>query len=225
MVVAALVGCCVAFAQTQTEKPPPPPEASKNVAPAPAADVVSAAYCSREHLGLSVVELRWPLSESAGSIISTADAKALLGRQTIDVTTYADGFERQLFATLTDPAVGKKFRTRAPGQQYEQTKQPKDLGKSLPGLGRLAITDVVTASAPATASPLRLLMAPGIRTETVVVRISGLEGGMDYQWRVPSFAGGTVVVTCTAARCPVDDFEPAKKKSPPAKAQPKGGAK
>lgn len=204
----ALVGGCVAlvFAQMQPE----PGTGASN-------DAVCAAYCSREHAGLSVIELRWPLPESPAG---AADAKALLAKQTIDVTTYADGFERRLFATLTEPAVGKRF------QMAENSDQYKDRPKSFPGLGRLAITDVVTAYEPAPASALRLLTAAGIRSATVVVRISGLEGGMDYKWRLPSASssGGTVVVTCTAARCPVDDFGPPKKRAPGAKAQPMGGA-
>lgn len=211
LVALALVGCCVALALASAQTPPEPATGASN-------DAVCSAYCSREHLGLSVIELRWPLSESPAG---AADAKALLAKQTIEVTTYADGFERKLFATLTGPAVGKRFQMAENGDRY------KDRPKSLPGLGRLAITDVVTASEPAAASPLRLLMAPGIRAATVVVRISGLEGGMDYKFRLPSASssGGTVVVTCTAARCPVDDFgSPKKKRSPSAKAQPKGGA-
>ena len=207
LVAFVLVACCVALVLAQTQ-PEPAGDASSGA--------ICSAYCSREHAGLSVIELRWPLSESPAG---AADAKALLAKQTIDVTTYADGFERGLFARLTEPVVGKRFQSATDGDRYQNG------SKSLPGLGRLAITDVVTASEPAAASPLRLLMAPGIRSATIVVRISGLEGGMDYKWRLPSASpsGGTVVVTCTAARCPVDDFGPPKK-LPSAKAQPKGSA-
>lgn len=187
----ALFGCAAVLSLAQTEEPP--------------SGAVCSAYCSPEHAGLSVMELSWPLPESA---VSPAEAKSLLARLTIDVTTYVDGFERQLYASVGELAAGKRFVAVArPAGAYGAE-------NSLPGLQRLAITDVVTASAPAAASNLRLLTAPGIRTGTVVVRVSGLEGGMDYKWRLPAHSGGSVLLTCTAARCPVDVIEPARKPTP-----------
>ena len=164
----------------------------------PPSEPVCAAYCNPEQAGVSVVELRWPLAPGAPP--ERTSAADVLARQSIDVTTYVDGFERKLFAAVDSIEVGKRFRTSP------YAGESKGAPASLPGLGRLTITEVVSATTPQPAVPLRLSMAPGAAGGLVVVRVSGLEGGMDYRWRLPAHEG-SVVLMCTAVRCPVDRFE------------------
>jgi hypothetical protein len=164
-------------------------------------------YCSPEQPGKSVIEIRWPL---AAAPLPAAEVKQRMGQQTLEVSVYKDGFDRGLYATV--PTVAPKTQFRIPPRPGDGTRAAPP---RIPGLNRLVVTDVVTTGTPARAAVLRLSAAP-TPGEAVVVRVAGVEPGMNYTWRLPTSAGSRELISCQAAICPVDF----KRESTPSKSGP-----
>ncbi|MEK7408166.1 MAG: hypothetical protein AAB225_24105 [Acidobacteriota bacterium] len=166
-----------------------------SLAQEPEAELVCQSYCSPVKPGTPVIEVRWRLSPGP---LAPADVRARLNQQSVDVTVYSDGFQRGLFANL--PAVKPKavFALRRPAGVAL---------KHIPGLEKLTVSDVVTSRDSNRAARLRLFVAEPGSPESVVIRVEGVDPGMNYSWRVPTLEGGRTVVTCRAAICPVDRQE------------------
>jgi hypothetical protein len=151
-------------------------------------------YCSAEKPGTSVMEIRWPISAAP---LGAAEVKARVAQQRVDVTVYEDGFDRGLFATLPTVAPAGRFRAA-----------PRPAGATarvIPGIAKLVVTDVRTSSEPAGRRHLRLAAAatPG-GGEALVIRVEGLEPGLNYFWKPPDLAPGGTPIMCQAATCPAD---------------------
>jgi hypothetical protein len=108
--------------------------------------------------------------------------EAELNQQSLEVTAYKNGFEKGLLVrlfprTIEPPGI---ISQPAPSQQ-----QP------LPGLDRIAISQV------------NVLSEPGL----VVVRVAGVQGGVNYFWRLRNADGSVTlssVVRCKVLACPTD---------------------
>jgi hypothetical protein len=156
-----------------------------------AGDLECVSYCSTTQLGAVIMEVRVRVADRQ---LNETDLRAKVQQQGLEVTVYADGFERGLFASV--PAIKPKALF---------TLQPSPLAraKKIPGLEKLVITDVATRVDKT--SQLFLLTQPPLATaaegEWVTVRIEGAEPGLAYSYRIP---GGRSIVTCQAVVCPVD---------------------
>jgi len=158
-----------------------------------AGDLECVSYCSSTRLGTVIMEVRIRVSEPT---LNEADLRSKVQQQGLEVTVYADGFERGLFATVSAIKPKALFHVnRATATSQGQTK--------IPGLEKLVITDVATRLDKSAQSFLLIppLTAEATKGEWVMVRLEGLDPGMAYTYRVP---GGGSVVTCQAVLCPVD---------------------
>ena len=167
------------------------------------------AYCSGDRPGVSVIELRWPVSTAP---MGAAAVRAAAANQSLEVTVYDDGFERGLFARVgaVQPKAG--FRAAvAPGAAEQR----------IPGIARLVVAEVATTQDRGPAGRFRLMAAgpQGSAPDSMFTRIEGVEPGLNYSWRVPSPSGPPLVLTCQAATCPVD------RRTAPQPAAPKPAAK
>jgi hypothetical protein len=157
-----------------------------------AGDLECVSYCSRTRPGAVIMEVRIRVAERQ---LNETDLRAKVQRQGLEVTVYADGFERGLFASV--PAIKPKASFRlAPSVSAGGTKK-------IPGLEKLVITDVATRVDKQSQTFLlsQLPLATAGEGEWVMVRIEGAEPGLAYSYRVP---GGRSVLTCPAVVCPVD---------------------
>jgi hypothetical protein len=160
-----------------------------------AGDLECISYCSTTRPGTVVMEVKMRLGDV---LLNEADLQAKIRQQSLEVTVYADGFERGLFAAVSTLKPQSVFRagTRA-GKSAVQSKT------KIPGLERLVITNVGTRLSKAKQS--LLLMQPPTQPadegEWVTVRLEGLDPDMAYTFRVP---GRQSIVTCQAVVCPVD---------------------
>jgi hypothetical protein len=152
-------------------------------------------YCNQVDLGESMAEIRRKVA------IPGADARALalaVKADKIEVTTYADGFERGLFATVTQAPVPE---AAAPRPLRSAS------GQAIPGLEKLRVIAVAT-SQDRTKPALRLQPSTEGGAESATIQITGLQSGMNYYWRLPASASRDAqaqeVLTCRAAICPVD---------------------
>jgi hypothetical protein len=159
-------------------------------------------YCSQVDLGESVAEIRRKVA------IPGADAQALalaVKADKIEVTTFADGFERGLFAVITPAPVPKAAAPRA---------LLSASGQALPGLEQLRVIAVAT-SQDRTKPALRLQPSTEGGVESATIQITGLQPGMNYYWRLPASASRDAqaqeVLACRAAICPVDYQQEPKK--------------
>lgn len=159
-----------------------------------AGDIECVSYCSDTRPGTVLMEVSVRLADRP---LSEADLRSKVRQQGLEVTVYSEGFERGLFATVSALKPKALFRARTRSK--------------IPGLEKLSITDVATRLDKSTQSFLLMQPTadPGMQplTETtagaewVMIRLEGLDPGMEYTFRV---SGGRSVVTCEAVVCPVD---------------------
>jgi hypothetical protein len=200
------------FTQAAFSQPGEPPSERPSPGPVPMATPSSdeevswgtcQTYCSQVDLGQGVVEIRRKVETTS------ADARALaqaVKAEKIEVTTFADGFERGLFATMSPAPLPKGA-------------QPKALrsatGQAIPGLEKLRVIAVATSrDRPKPALRLQPSIEAGV--ESATIQIGGLEPGMNYYWRLPAAASlrsaqPEEVLLCRGPICPVDRVREPKK--------------
>lgn len=108
--------------------------------------------------------------------------EAELNQQSLEVTAYKNGFEKGLLVRLFP-------RTIEPPGVVSQPEPPQQ--QQLPGLDRIAISQV------------NVLRDPDL----VVVRVAGVQGGVNYFWRLRNADGSATlssVVRCKVLACPTD---------------------
>ena len=159
-----------------------------------AGDIECISYCSTARPGSVLMEVRVRLADRS---LSEADLRSRVRQQGLEVTVYGEGFERGLFATVSALKPKTLFRARTRSK--------------IPGLEGLVITDVATRleksaqsfllMQPATNPEIQLPNEPTAGAEWVMIRLEGLDPGLEYTFRV---SGGRSVVTCEAVVCPVD---------------------
>jgi len=150
-------------------------------------------YCSTTAPGTSVMEIKWPISQTA---LGLRELRSRVAQQTVEVTVYYDGFDRGLFAIL--PKVSSKGK-------FLQYRQRGVAAPTIPGLSKLVVTNIATSRDTKQSQPMRLLSTTASSgPEAIVIRVEGLEPGLNYHWRVPDLAGGRKIITCQGSTCPVD---------------------
>lgn len=160
-------------------------------------------YCSPTRPGTALMEVKVRLAESP---LSEPDLRARASRQGLEVTVYADGFAEKRYATLD--TLAPKARFRAPLDERAPRAAARPVTK-LPGLEKLVVSQVASRLE-RPARNLRLEAPPG-GPEWLVVRLEGLNPGMNYTYRA---SGGRPTVACEAVVCPVDEVRPPAKRSP-----------
>lgn len=155
-------------------------------------DLECETYCSPTQPGVGVIEVSVRL---ANRQLNEAELRPRVLKQGLEVTVYSDGFQRGLYATVSSLRPKARFvtQTRAANVAWKNR---------IPGLDKLLIHDVATRL-DKSASSFLLLQQPSKATahdELVVVRLMGLDPGMDYSFRVP----GRGPVICQAPVCPAD---------------------
>lgn len=150
--------------------------------------------CSPDQPRTVMAEISWPLPQRAASREALTQG---LASQTLEVTTFKDGFENGRFAELGSVQEKRRFAARA-GQTDMTTAS---------SLGSLAVTRVATlgeriASGASRSVPELTPSSVGDDiNRVVVVEIEGLVSGLTYWWRR---APGAPVVRCQAPICPFD---------------------
>src|SRR5437773_2803841 len=148
-------------------------------------DMECISYCSNIRPGIAFMEVRVRVAESP---LSEASLRSKVRQQGLEVTVYSEGFERNLFATVSTIKPRAFFLAPAkPGRPAARSK--------IPGLQKLQITNIVTRF---DKSAQTFMLQPPAGTETaewVTVRLEGLDPGVAYSFRV---AGRQSVVTCQA---------------------------
>jgi hypothetical protein len=159
-----------------------------------AGDIECVSYCSPTRPGTVLMEVKIRLADL---LLNEADLRSKVRQQGLEVTVYADGFERGLFAAV--PAIKPRALFRARRAEAPAVRSQIKIS----GLETLVITDVGTRLNKA-AQSFRL-MQPRTQIadegEWVTVRLEGADPGMAYTFRVP---GGQSIVMCQAIVCPVD---------------------
>jgi len=158
------------------------------------ANLECVSYCSSIRPGTVLMEVAIRLADGS---MSASDLRAKARQQGLDVTVYADGFERGLFANVS------AIRPKASFRLAPRTAPARRAPNKIPGLEKLIITDVSTRF-DKSAQSLRLVHpSPGSTSEGewVTVLLEGLDPGLAYTYRVPNKAS---LVTCQAVVCPVD---------------------
>jgi hypothetical protein len=116
------------------------------------------------------------------AVLTWRATEAQLDQQSLEVTAYKNGFEKGLLVRLFPRITG----TPGAGDQTEPSQQ-----QQLPGLDRIAIAQV------------NLLRDRGL----VEVRVAGVQGGVNYFWRLRS-ADGSIALSSVIRRkilaCPTD---------------------
>ena len=108
--------------------------------------------------------------------------EAELNQQSLEVTAYKNGFEKGLLVRLFPRTVEPPGIVSPPEPSQQQ---------QLPGLDRIAISQV---------NVLR-------ESDLVVVRVAGVQGGVNYFWRLRNADGSVTlssVVRCKVLACPTD---------------------
>jgi hypothetical protein len=150
--------------------------------------------CSPDKPRTVVAEISWPLPRPAANPQALTEG---LAQQTLDVTTFKDGFDKGVFAQLGSVRQNQAFTSRAAQPDVSSTAS----------LQSLVVTKVSTlqerVSSGARGSPSDLMppSAGNDASRVVVVEIEGLEPGLNYYWRR---APGGPVVRCQAPVCPFD---------------------
>jgi hypothetical protein len=164
-----------------------------------AGDMECVSYCSVTQPGKSVMEVKWRLAERA---LSEEELRARATQQGLEVTVYAEGFERGQYAAVSAVKPKAFFREPLKTTGVAPKAQPRS---KLPGLERLNIYDVATRLNKAV-EPFHLLTpSRDISAEWLAVRLEGSNPGMQYTYRVP---GTKSVIACQAVVCPVDRVSP-----------------
>lgn len=108
--------------------------------------------------------------------------EAELNQQSLEVTAYKNGFEKGLLVRLFPRTIEPPGVVSQPEPSQQQ---------QLPGLDRIAISQV------------NVLREP----ELVVVRVAGVQGGVNYFWRLRNADGSVTlssVIRCKILACPTD---------------------
>jgi hypothetical protein len=138
-------------------------------------------FCSQTKLRTANARIRWYPSKAGPQAASLA-----AGPSTLQTTIFPDGFEKNLYVTVT---TGPGAAERAPVAAPEAAKRPLR------------------------AFQFRVLQVESARTSEANTPESGvviedLEPGMNYMWRVVTEAGAagvrSPVVMCQAPVCPAD---------------------
>ena len=159
-------------------------------------DMECVSYCSAARPGISLMEVKWQLADHP---LNNADLNAKASHQGLDATVFSEGFERGLYVTIS--ALKPTALFRVPAKPGENASALQSTSK-LPGLDKLMVADVSTRlNKPTTPMRLLLLHPPAANKEWQVVRVEGLNPGMEYSFRV---SAGKSMVACQAAVCPID---------------------
>jgi hypothetical protein len=150
------------------------------------------AYCRKDKPRTPVVEVRWRVSTQP---LSANEMALRMNQQNLEVTVYKDGYGRGLYASLPSAAPTERFLMNADSPQAQS---------QIPGLSHLVVTDVVTSKEPEKGPNFELFAAGLDSAEWIIVKIEGVEPGLNYYWRLPSVAGNQTVVSCRASVCPGD---------------------
>ena len=151
--------------------------------------------CSREQPRTVVAEISWPLAQSAASREALSQG---VSSQTLEVTTFKEGFERGLFAEVGTVREQQPFAARA--AQPDVT-----VGAALRGLTVTRVDtlgDRLASGASRSADDLMPASAGGDASRVVVVEVQGLSSGLTYWWRR---GPGAPAVRCQAPVCPYDN--------------------
>jgi hypothetical protein len=108
--------------------------------------------------------------------------EAQLNQQSLEVTAYKKGFEKGLLVRLFPRTIEPPGVVSQPEPSQQQ---------QLPGLDRIAISQV---------NVLR-------ERDLVVVRVAGVQGGVNYFWRLRNADGSVTlssVIRCKILACPTD---------------------
>ena len=175
----------------------------------PQAEIECAAYCSSIRPGVSYLEVRWRI---AAQRLTDAELREQVGKQKLDVTVYANGYDEGNFVRLDAVRPKALFRSMADGSARAGRR-----GRPLPGLNKLRLSDISTRVTRPAADTMRLPITPA-GPEWVVVRLEGVAPGMEYTFRVP---GRQAIATCAAVVCPVDS--PRRASTKPKVARPRPG--
>ena len=116
---------------------------------------------------------------SVAELTFSADPNSL-SQLVLEVTVYKNGFAIGRFARVSPIRAGQKF---------ELIRPPGETG-SAPGFDTLVVTAV------------------RLQTGLVVVRVEGLDAGLNYFWRVRPTGGSGIETVCQAVECPVDSEPP-----------------
>jgi len=150
-------------------------------------------YCDKMRPGSSVVELRWLVTRE-----STNDKRFwdLMETQSLEVTTYKNGFETGRYLNL---------RFSAPQHLFMALENQHQLTERLTGLTGLRIS-TVQRSKSKEAENLHLHNSLEDQGEWVTVQVEGVDAGLTYFWRVhPDLPNSTVrTSSCVATVCPLD---------------------
>ena len=109
--------------------------------------------------------------------------EAELNQQSLEVTAYKNGFEKGLLVRLFPRTIEPPGIVSQPESSQQQ--------QQLPGLDRITISQVNVFSEP----------------DVVVVRVAGVQGGVNYFWRLSNAEGSVTlssVVRCKVLACPTD---------------------
>src|SRR6266550_1640904 len=134
-----------------------------------AGDLECISYCSTTQLGTVLMEVRIRLADRP---LNEADLRSKVRQQGLEVTVYADGFERGLFAIVSEIKPKALFRAPSRGVAPVAPAQSK-----IPGLEKLVITDVATRL-DKPAQPFLLIQPPtgnAAEGEWLMVRLEGLD--------------------------------------------------
>jgi hypothetical protein len=144
-------------------------------------------FCSSTTLGSSNARIRWSLSAAALGARGIQSLSA--AKQTLDVTVFYKGFDKNLFVTLPISA-------QTPQRPIAALAQP---GQAKLPAYQIQIVEIEQSKTPQTTD------SAGSEMSAVIAR---LEPGVNYTWRVvvETSAGRllSAPVTCQSATCPVD---------------------
>lgn len=178
-------------AGTPQATPPAAGAAAPQAPSAPAGDEPACQMtCSPDKPRTAVASISWSVAQPV------TDPQALtagMTQQSLEVTTFKDGFQRGAFAQLA-PGANQTFGFRAAPAQPS----------NLPGLTGLSVARVTTLQDRITAGAPSGLMPPSANNDpnrVVVVEVEGLEPGLNYYWRRTPQGP---VVRCQAPICPSD---------------------
>ena len=161
-------------------------------------DLQCATYCSRTEPGVGLMEVSVRIADQQ---LNETELRSKARQQALEVTVYADGFQRGLYAAVSSLGPKAPFVVRPrPG------KVPTRAQTRIPGLDKLVIRDVGTrfdkyASSFFLLQPDPPAPKPNSYNEVVAVRLTGMDPGLNYTFRVP---GKNSFVMCQAVVCPVD---------------------
>ena len=157
-------------------------------------------YCSKTEHGNTMLEVMLT-GRPAPAGLSPASSSSL------EITTYADGFERNRFLVLP-MRTGPVIMRREPGT-FSTSRTPRPVREApSPGLESLSVRSITSA----TTSPLSLRPSVASDDRDVVVTMDQADAGRTYFIRPAGVRGAPLV--CQAAICPVDVIREPQKGGP-----------